>query len=68
MLNMDWFQPFAHTADSLGGIYLTVLNLPRNEMYKRENIIIFLSLLPIMEKEPSKLGPFLEPLLEELQK
>jgi hypothetical protein len=64
MLNVDWFQPFTHTTDSLGAIYLTVLNLPCSERYKRENLIL-LSLLPVMEKEQSDLGPFLAPLVEE---
>ena len=29
-LNVDWFQPFTHTVYSVGVIYLTILNLPRN--------------------------------------
>ncbi len=29
MLNVDWFQPFKHTEDSVGAIYLAVQNLPR---------------------------------------
>ena len=27
-LNVDWFQPFKHVTDSVGAIYLSVLNLP----------------------------------------
>lgn len=30
-LNVDWFQPFEHTQHSEGAIYLTVMNLPRQE-------------------------------------
>ena len=66
MLNLDWFQPFKHTSDSLGAIYLTILNLPREERYKRENIIL-IGLLPVMEKEQSDLTPFLDPLVADLQ-
>ena len=29
MLNVDWFRPFEHTSHSVGGIYLTIMNLPR---------------------------------------
>ena len=29
--NVDWFQPFQHTQHSEGAIYLSVLNLPRQE-------------------------------------
>ena len=57
MLNIDWFQPFKHTADSLRAIYLAILNLPREECYKRENMLL-VGLLPVMEKEQSDLTPF----------
>lgn len=39
-LNVDWFQPFEHGIYSVGGIYLSLQNLPRNERYKTENIIL----------------------------
>ena len=29
-LNLDWFQPFKHSTYSIGAIYMTVMNLPRN--------------------------------------
>ena len=29
MLNLDWFQPFEHTNESIGAMYITVMNLPR---------------------------------------
>lgn len=32
-LNVDWFQPFRHTQHSEGAIYLSVLNLPRQERF-----------------------------------
>lgn len=38
MLNVDWFQPFKHTSYSVGDIYLSVLNLPREERFKREKL------------------------------
>ena len=38
-LNVDWFQPFTRITDSVGAIYLVILNLPRQERYKRENVI-----------------------------
>ena len=44
-INVDWFQPFIHTQYSLGAIYLTVQNLPRELRYKEENVIL-VGLLP----------------------
>ena len=37
-LNVDWYQPFEHTQHSEGAIYLTVLNLPRQERFLKEKI------------------------------
>ena len=35
-MNIDWFQPFERTTESIVAIYLTVLNLPREERYKQK--------------------------------
>ena len=40
MMNLDWFQPFKHSPYSVGVIYLAIMNLPRAERFKRENIIV----------------------------
>ena len=40
MINIDWFQPFKLTQASIGAIYLTVLNLPFQTRFKRQNIIL----------------------------
>lgn len=63
MINVDWFQPFKHCTDSLGAIYLTIVNLPRKERYKR----VLIGLLPALETEPSCLNTFISPLVKELQ-
>ena len=40
-LNVDWFQPFEQrVVYSVGAIYLTLQNLPRNERNKLENLIL----------------------------
>ncbi|CAG8849227.1 9631_t:CDS:2, partial [Gigaspora margarita] len=51
-----------HTVYSVAGIYLTILNLPRNLRFKKENTI-FVGLIP-GPKEPSveKINSYLEPL------
>ena len=39
-INVDWFQPFKGRNDrSVGVIYLVLLNLPREQRFKWENII-----------------------------
>ena len=64
ILNVDWFQPYEHTQYSIGVIYLAILNLPRSERYKLENVII-VGCIP-GPKEPSNINPYLKPLVDEL--
>ena len=45
MMNIDWFQPYKHLTYSVGVIYLTIMNLPCNLRYKRENILL-LGIIP----------------------
>ncbi len=40
ILNVDWFQPYKKTVYSLGAMYIAVQNLPRNERYLSDNIIV----------------------------
>ena len=65
MLNLDWFCPFKHIKSySVGVIYAVVVNLPRCERFRRENVLL-IGVIPSMKKEP-KTNTFLEPLVEEL--
>ena len=64
-LNLDWFQPFTRRKNiSIGAIYIAILNLPREDRYKLENVIL-LGIIPNLTKEPSDLEYFLRPLVEE---
>ena len=64
-LNVDWFQPYKHTNDSVGVIYLVLLNLPRSVRYNIENVIL-VGVIP-GPKEPSLvLNSYLAPLVKEL--
>lgn len=45
MVNIDWFQPYKHTQHSIGAIYMVILNLPRSERFKEENIML-IGILP----------------------
>lgn len=66
MLNVDWFQPFKHINYSVGAIYISFINLPREERFKRENITL-IGIIPDMKKEPPT-NSFLQPLVNELNK
>ena len=65
MLNVDWFQPFKHTNCSIGVIYLAFFNLPREERFKRQNIIL-VGVIPDMKTEP-KTNTFMNLLVNELK-
>lgn len=65
-LNFDFFQPFTRTQYTIGALYLVILNLPREERYKIENIIL-IGIIP-GPKEPSlTINSYLVPLVLELQ-
>ena len=65
-LNVDWFQPFIHTQYSVGAIYLTVQNLPRNQRYKDENIIL-VGIIPGPSEPSLTMNSYLAPLVQELK-
>ena len=66
MMNVDWYQPFKHTTYSIGVIYLVVLNLPRAERFKDENMIL-VGLIPGPKEPKLHINAYLEPLVSELQ-
>ena len=66
-INVDFFTPYSRRSHiSIGGVYLTVLNLPRNQRYLTTNVIL-LGIIPNLPKEPHTLNTFLKPLVEELK-
>ena len=65
-LNVDWFQPFERDVYSLGAIYLTIQNLPRNIRYKPENIIL-VGIMPGPKEASCNINSYLGPLVLELQ-
>lgn len=65
-INVDWFNPFIHTQHSEGAIYLSVMNLPRQERFLQENVIL-IGVIP-GPKEPSiHINSFLKPIVDELK-
>ena len=66
MMNIDWFKPFGSFKYSIGAIYLVIMNLPREERFKEENMIIA-GLIP-GKKEPNcyQMDNILKILIQEL--
>ena len=66
ILNVDWFQPFKHTAHSTGAIYLAIQNLPRQERYVSENIIL-VGIIPGPHEPSKNINSYLAPLVDDLK-
>ena len=62
-LNIDWFQPFKHVTDSVGAIYISILNLLRYLCYKSENITQC-GIIP-RPKEPKDVNNYIYPIVQE---
>jgi len=63
-MNVDWFQPYKHVTYSVGIIYLAIMNLPREERYKRENVLL-IGILPGPQEPSRSINSYLNPLVEE---
>lgn len=67
MLNIDWFQPFKRTTHSVGVIYLVIVNLPHEERFLSENVIIC-GIIPGPCEPKRNINHYLSPLVSDLQK
>ena len=67
MLNVDWFNPFKHGTYSMGAIYLSILNLPRQIRFKEQNTIL-VGLIPGPKEPKLVLNAYLTPLVQDLLK
>ena len=65
MMNIDWFIPYKHLTYSVGVVYLTIMNLPRNLRYKRENILL-VGIIPGPHEPSHDINSYLDPLVKEL--
>ena len=65
MLNIDWFQPHKYRDHSLGVIYLSILNLPREVRYKFENVLV-VGILPGPNEPKLNVNTYLQPIVDEL--
>ena len=65
MLNVDWFQPFKHSLYSVGALYMVLMNLPRSERFKPENVLL-VGIIPGPHEPKLTINSYLEPLVAEL--
>ena len=66
-INVDWFQPFKYSTYSIGAIYMAVQNLPREECYNSENVIL-IWFIPGPHEPPKNVNSYLSPLGDELNR
>lgn len=65
MLNVDWFQPFKHSLYSVGALYMVLMNLPRSERFKPENVFL-VGVIPGPHEPKLNINSYLQPLVAEL--
>ena len=65
-MNVHWFEPYERGVYSVGVIYLTIQNLPRQERYKLENIVL-VRIIPGPREPKLTINPFLSPLVIDLK-
>lgn len=66
MLNVDWFQPFKHSLYSVGALYMVLMNLPRSERFKPENVFL-VGIIPGPHEPKLNINTYLQPLVAELK-
>ena len=64
-LNVDWFKIYDNVNYSVGVIYLSIDNLPRDKRFNMENIVI-VGCIPGPTEPKLNVNSFLAPLVEEL--
>ena len=64
-LNIDWFQPYKHVQHSVGAVYASISNLPRQLRYQMENVLL-LAVIP-GPKEPAQMSSILNLVVDELK-
>jgi len=65
-LNIDWFEPYKRSVYSVGAIYLSIQNLPREDRYKPENILL-VGIIPGPSEPKLNINSYLAPLVLELK-
>ena len=61
MFNVDWFQPFKHSSYSVSALYMVLMNLPRSERFKLENVTLA-GIIPGPHESKLTINLYLQPL------
>ncbi|XP_057311059.1 uncharacterized protein LOC130648935 [Hydractinia symbiolongicarpus] len=65
MLNLDWFNPYKNREHSVGVIYLSILNLPRQHRLLWKNTLI-IGIIPGPKEPNLHINSFIKPMVDEL--
>ena len=65
ILNIHWFQQFKHSTYSIGAMYVAIANLPRNERYLTDNVLL-VGIIPGPKEPKLDINTYLKPLVSDL--
>ncbi|CAI2185774.1 11970_t:CDS:2 [Funneliformis geosporum] len=66
LLESYWFNPCKHIQNSVGVIYLTILNLPRHMQFREENTFVVRIIPGPHEPNVNEIHQYIDPLVDEL--
>ena len=66
IINIDWFEPFKHSVEPVGAIYMVLLNLPRRLRFREENVML-LGLIPGPDEPSLTVNSFIRPIVDDLK-
>src|SRR6185436_10765133 len=66
MFNMDWFQMFTSSTHSTGALYGVIMNLPSNERFKPENMLVALIMPGPREASLHQINHYTSPFVDQL--
>ena len=65
LLNVDWFKPFDRSEYKVSALMMSVINLPRNERFKKRWTMV-LGIIPGPTEPKGNVNTFLQPMVEDL--
>ncbi|CAG8655027.1 6474_t:CDS:2, partial [Paraglomus brasilianum] len=66
MFNLDWFQMFSSSTHSTGALYGVIMNLPPNERFKPENMLVALIMPGPREASLHQINNYISPFVNQL--
>ena len=65
LLNVDWFKPFDQSEYKVSALMMSVINLPRNERFKKRWTMV-LGIIPGPTEPKGNINTFLQPIVDDL--